>query len=213
VDTGITLNRINLLLNVGDWNGDGRGDFMTRRLSGAMRFYAGRGQNRFAAPTVAASDWSRVGLVTAAADVTGDGFPDLMGRDASGNFRIYPSNGHTGFGSSYVAHSGFDANRQVGVGLMNRDGAPDTVVRRSNGTLWLWTGNGPGGLVSGRQVGSGAGGYDWLRGYGDVNGSGRNDVIARSRGNGKLWLLPGTRKGFAERRLIGTGFDTYDLGG
>jgi hypothetical protein len=96
---------------------------------------------------------------------------------------------------------------------MNRDGAPDTVVRRSDGTLWLWTGNGPGGLVDARLIGSGADRYDWLRGYGEVDGSGRSDVIARTRGNGRLWLLPGTRKGFADRRLIGGGFDIYDLGG
>ncbi len=213
VDTGITLDGINLLLNVGDWNGDGRGDFMTRRSSGAMMFYAGRGRNRFAAPVVAAADWSRVGLVTAGGDVTGDGFPDLLGRDAAGYLRVYPSNGGTGFRPDYVAHSWIDADRQVGVGLLDDDGAPDTVLRRRDGTLWLWSGNGPGGLVTGRQVGSGAARYDWLRGYGDVNGGGRIDVIARTRGNGKLWLLPGTRRGFADRRLIGVGFDAYDFGG
>ena len=213
VDTGITLNGIDLLLNVGDWNGDGRGDFMTRGLRGTVRLYAGRGRGRFAAPAVAATGWDRVGLVTAAGDVTGDGYPDLMGRDASGDLRIYPSNGRTGFRADYVAHSPIEADRQVGVGLLDGDGAPDTVFRRPDGSLWLWSGNGPGGLVAGRQIGSGAGRYDWLRGYGDVNGSGRTDVIARSRGNGKLWLLPGTRKGFGDRRLIGAGFDRYDLGG
>ena len=213
LDTGIALEGINLLLGVGDWNGDGRGDFMTRGVRGAMWLYAGRGRNRFAAPVRAAADWGRVGTVTAAGDVTGDGYPDLMGRDSSGDVRVHPSNGSTGFRESYVAFSSIDGERQVGVGLLDGDSAPDTVVRRSDGTLWLYSGNGAGGLASSRQVGSGAGRYDWLRGLGQVNGSGRSDLVARSRETGKLWLLPGTRTGFGDRRLIGPGFDVYDLGG
>lgn len=213
VDTGITLDHVNLLLGVGDWNGDGHGDFMTRRRNGSVWFYAGTGHSQFAAPTRAAVSWGAVRSVHAAGDVTGDGYPDLMGRDADRNVRIYPSNGRSGFRASYVAHSPVDGDKLVGVGLLDRDGAPDTVVRHSDGTLWVWSGNGPGGLVASRQVGTGAGGYDWLRGYGDVNGRGRSDLIARSRGTGKLWLIPGTAKGFGHRRLIGAGFDAYDLGG
>ncbi len=50
VDTGIGLGSIDLLLNVGDWNGDGHGDFMTRRDNGAMMLYRGAGDDTFAAP-------------------------------------------------------------------------------------------------------------------------------------------------------------------
>jgi hypothetical protein len=46
---------------------------------------------------------------------------------------------------------------------------------------------------------------------GDVDGDGRADLVARTRENGDLWLLPGSRSGFSERRLIGAGFDGYDV--
>ena len=211
IDTGITLRRTNLLLNVGDWNGDGHGDVMTRRASGAMWLYAGRGRDRFAGPTVAATGWSWASNVTAAGDVTGDGYPDLMGQDSTGAVRVYPNDRRGGFRPSHVARPATDGDRLVGVGLYDRDGSADAVVSRADGTLWLWTGSGADGLVPSRQVGGGAHAYDWIRGYGDVDGNGRSDLVARSARTGKLWLLPGTRKGFGDRRLIGPGFEAYDL--
>ena len=211
VDTGITLRRTNLLLNVGDWDRDGHGDFMIRRSSGAMWLYAGRGRDRFAAPTVAATGWNWATNVTAAGDVTGDGYPDLVGQDSTRAFRVYPNDHHGGFRPSYVAHPATAGDSIVGVGRYNGDHAADLVVRRTDGSLWLWTGNGSGELVTSRQVGSGARAYDWIDGYGDVNGRGRSDLVARSARTGRLWLIPGTRKDFGERRLIGGGFDAYDL--
>ena len=211
VDTGITLRRTNLLLNVGDWNGDGHGDLMARRASGAMWLYAGRGGDRFAAPAVAATGWSWASNVTAAGDVTGDGYPDLMGQDSTGAVRVYPNDHRGGFRASHVARRAAEGDRLVGVGLYDRDGSADAVFRRSDGSLWLWTGDGGGRLVTNRAVGRVAGVDDWVRGYGDVNGSGRSDLITRSARTGKLWLIPGSGKGFGERRLIGAGFDVYDL--
>ena len=211
VDTGITLRRTNLLLNVGDWDRDGHGDVMTRRASGAMWLYAGRGRDRFASPTVAATGWSWATDVTAAGDVTGDGYPDLMAQDSTGAFRVYPNDRRGGFRASFVARGATDGARLIGVGLFDGDDTADSVVRRTGGSLWLWAGDGAGGLVTSRQVGRGARGYDWIRAYGQVDGRGRSDLVARSSRTGNLWLLPGTWKGFGERRLIGTGFDAYDL--
>ncbi len=213
VDTGLAVDDLNLVLNAGDWDADGHGDLMYRVAStGALMLVRGLGADRYAAPVRAGTGWNGVGMVAPVGDVTGDGYPDLMGRGRGGDLRIYPSNGRTGFRGSYVAHSAISADRQVGVGLFTDDGAPDNLLRRSDGTVWLWSGNGPGGLVTGRQVAKGTAGYSWFLGLGDLDGDGHADVVARDR-RGVLWLLKGTGAGLAPRRIIGTGFGGYDYAG
>lgn len=216
VDTGSLISNTDLLLNVGDWNGDGHGDVMTRSAStGRMYFRAGNGRSRLAAPVQAASGtgWDNTRLVAAVGDVTGDGYPDLMGQPRGGAMRIYPGNGANGFRSSFVAHSAISSNNQVGAGLWNSDGSPDSILRRPDGSLVIYPGNGPGGLMNPRKLGLVARRYDWLQGVGDANGDGRADLIARERSTGVLWLLPRDGSGFAARRFIGVGFKNYDLGG
>jgi hypothetical protein len=211
-DTGQTFVGVNQILNVGDWNGDGYGDVMTRvARSGAMQLRLGDGAGGFAPPTTAGTGWGSVGLVAAAGDITGDGFPDLVGQPSGSAMRIYPGDGAGGFLTSFVARSAIGATGQTGLGLWNADGSPDTLVRRSDGSIVVYPGNGPGGLMNPLKVGSGAGRYDWLEAVGDANGDGRPDLVARERSTGTLWLLPGTRSGFGSRRFLAGGAAGFDL--
>ncbi len=211
MDTGISMPGANLILNVGDWNGDGYGDIMNRTPKGTMLLRTGNGRGGFDNPVRAATNWGKVRLVAAVGDITGDGHPDLMGQPDGSAMRIYPGDGAAGFKPSYVAHSAISSDRHTGLGLWDGDGSPDSLVRRSDGTLALYPGNGPGGLMTPRQIGKGTKQYDWLQSVGDATGNHRPDLIARERRTGKLWLLPGTRKGFAPRRLVAPGYGGYDL--
>ena len=210
IDTGVVLDGIDLLLNVGDWNGDGRGDVMTRQEStGVLQLRPGLKGNRLGKPVTAGTGWGSITRIAAVGDVNGDGHPDLVGRADDGTERVYPGNGTTGFGDSYVARSTVPGRTQVGVGFWDGDTTPDTAVRRTDGTLWLWL---TADEVS-EQVADGLRRYDWIRGLGDLDGDDRADLVVRSRATGYLYLLPGRSAGFAPRRLIGTGFDAYDYAG
>lgn len=214
VRTDVVFANTNLVLNVGDWNHDGHGDVMTRSAStGNMTFRAGNGRRSFAAPVLAGKGWGSVRLIAAVGDITGDGLPDLMGQPRNASMRIYPGDGKTSFRRSYVTHSSIAANGQIGAGLWNSDGSPDSILRRGDGSLIIYPGNGPGGLTGGTEVAANASRYDWIQGVGDANGDGYQDLIARERSTGILWLLPGTASGLDTRRFIADGFERFDLSG
>jgi hypothetical protein len=213
--TGAFPRLANVILNAGDWNGDGRGDVITRSSrTGQLFLYLGNRHGHLVGPTrMSRTSFARVQLLAAVGDMTGDGRPDLLGQPRGGSMRIYPGNGRTGLRHSYVAHSALRGSQQLGVGLWNADGAPDSVIRRSNGRLVLYPGNGPGGLTGGRVIGSVGTRYDWVVAVGDVTGDGRTDLVARARATGKLWRLRGTSRGFAARRTFGAGMGRFDLAG
>ncbi len=210
VDTGTVASGIDLLLNVGDWDGDGRGDVMTRNATtGVLSLHRGRAHNRLADPVVVRKRFGGISALAPAGDVTGDGYPDLVGTGAQGANRVYPSNGRTGISRSLVLRPSNPGPDRVGVGFWDADRTPDTAVRRSNGTLWVRSSDHDG--LS--RIADRLRRYDWLLGLGDLDGDGRADLAARASSTGRLYLLPGTPAGFGARRLIAPGFDRYDLGG
>ncbi|MFC9262252.1 FG-GAP-like repeat-containing protein [Streptomyces hydrogenans] len=89
-----------------------------------------------------------------------------------------------------------------GFGDMNGDRRADAILRDEAGRLWFMSGDG-----TGRMVGSGGWkAFDALVRHGDFSRDGREDVIAREKATGKLWLYPGTGSGgLGARTLIGSG--------
>ena len=207
VDTGIAIPEADLVVNVGDWNGDGRGDVMTRE-NGSMYFWAGKRQGHFEVKVLAGENWGGVRSVTPVGDATGDGFPDVLIQGAKGAHRLVPSDGSSGFGERRAVAAPADVLDQVGLDDWDGSGGPDTAVRRADGSLWLL---GRDGDPSG-QLAADMGRFDWVRGLGDLDVDGRPDLVARDASSGDLYVFSGRKSRFAPPRLIASGYDRYDLG-
>lgn len=86
------------------------------------------------------------------------------------------------------------------------DRRADLVARRSSdGSLWLYPGNGAGGFGATRPLGTGWRAMASILVSPDWDGDGRTDLVARSR-SGDLWLYSGDGAGGASGRPIGQGW-------
>ncbi|MDR7083045.1 GH25 family lysozyme M1 (1,4-beta-N-acetylmuramidase) [Arthrobacter ginsengisoli] len=192
------------IVGTGDSNGDRMSDFVAGTPTGAVYFYAGtamKDEGYQGARKIGEYGWGAFNALVAVQDFNGDGKGDLLARKPDGTLWFYPGNGTGSYGSAKrIGDYGWDAfDAFAGVGDFNGDGKNDLVARKPDGTLWLYAGTGrvdsaSNGYAGARKIGlSGWEIFDTITGAGDLNGDGRNDLLAR-QSNGALWLYKGTGK-------------------
>lgn len=96
IDTGISLAGATMVLNTGDLNRDGAGDFVVRDAAGSLRSYFGDGTGAFRDSGAVSGGFATVADLKAVGDVTGDGVADLVGT-YEGTFSVWTGNGAGGF--------------------------------------------------------------------------------------------------------------------
>lgn len=93
----------------------------------------------------------------------------------------------------------------------NGDWNNDVLGRVSSGDLYLFAGDGHGGLRPSVRIGTGWGMFNALDTAGDLSGDGALDVLARETSTGYLWMYRGNgRGGWLSRVRVGTGWNVFD---
>lgn len=108
----------NQLRGVGDFNGDGKADLLTRKSSGGdLYLYKGTGKSGtglFSARVKVRSGWTGFNTLAAVGDMTGDGRADLVARTTGGTLYLYPG---TGKATSEI----FGTRKSLGTGFQQYD--------------------------------------------------------------------------------------------
>jgi hypothetical protein len=147
-------------------------------------------------------------------DLDGDGAGDLLARQTTGRLWRYPGNAAGGWQPRRQIATGWQGMDVVdAVGDLSGDGRPDVVAReKATGKLWLYPGDGRGGLGARTLLGTGWQAMDAVVGVGDVTGDGIGDVVGRDVAAGRLWVFPGTGHGtLRPRTQVGIGWHMMDL--
>ncbi|HEX6149388.1 FG-GAP-like repeat-containing protein [Nocardioides sp.] len=150
----------------------------------------------------AQQDWSGRELQS---NLAGSAHPDLLVRRASDS-RVFVlrTGGLSSLGRAVVSKGlAADSDAVVTSPDLTGDRFGDLLVRRTDGTTLVHPGNGAGGYGASVRTISGLAGLDLLTAVGDVTGDGRNDLVARNPGNGRLFVYPGKGNGgFGTRQRV-----------
>ena len=136
-------------------------------------------------------------------------YPDLVVRRAAdGRGLVIPSGGLTSFQKrTVVGKKGWNARADVLVSPdLTGDGAADLVTADKSGVVRVRQGSGTGkfGKTTKKMR---LRGYSFITAVGDLNGDGRNDLVARFKG--RLTTLLGTGRGGFARKAGAKGYGNY----
>jgi hypothetical protein len=204
---------------VGDWDGDGYQDIITRQDStGLLWLYPGQGVRGYssAARVQIGNNWQGY-TPFGVADWDNDGHQDIIARDdTTGVLWLYPGQGVRGYSTAprvKISLPSLSEYAPFGAGDWDRDGNQDLVVRDKYGTLWLCRGLGRRDALVGpnNTLGSGWNKFSPID-VADYDRDGNQDIVARDNDTGDLYLYPGDGRpapSTVARAKIGNGWSGF----
>ncbi|MFC4337236.1 FG-GAP repeat domain-containing protein [Salininema proteolyticum] len=187
--------------------------YASKDSDGTLYLYKGNGSGGFQPREHVGSGWNSMNAFITAGDFDEDGHSDVLGRrESDGALFLYKGNGDGTFKDRLQIGSGWNAMEFiVSAGDFDGDGHMDVVAsRKSNGYLYLYSGNGTGAFRSTVKIGSGWGSMNALVSPGDFDHDGHYDLIARRASDGKVFFYRGHGDGtFDDRVEIASGWNGY----
>ncbi|MCC3764635.1 VCBS repeat-containing protein [Glycomyces sp. TRM65418] len=156
---GTGWNAMSAIVSGHDFNGDGTVDVLAREKStGYLWLYAGRGNGAIGSRVRIGTGWNSMREITAAGDLNHDGHADVIAIRSSDNCMYFYAGRGNGTLTPAVQISchwvGYDS--VAAVGDFNGDGHADWLARRqSDGSLYLYKGNGAGDFGARTQIQTG----------------------------------------------------------
>lgn len=157
-------NTIGPLATVGDFNGDGTMDIIAiQKATGDLYLYKG---DTFSGSTrqKIGTGWNVMDLLVGPGDFNGDGHRDLLARQqSSGYLWLYPGTGQGSFNLRVRLTSGWNTLAAVtSAGEVTGDRYPDLIAKeKSSGYLYVYPGDGAGGLQPRIRVPKASGSWSW----------------------------------------------------
>jgi hypothetical protein len=183
----------------GDLNGDDRADLLFRWRWGNAEWLTGNADGSYTkkGQVGATGQWSDT-LNLIVGEYTGDGRADIVTRKVDGSVLLYPGDGAGGLGTAITlrAAGGWSDAVEVAGGDLTHDGNDDLLVRWTAGSVYLYTGDGKGGLDGRIIIREATDGWSDAAGMtvGDFTGDDKDDILVRWRA-GSAFVYPGTGTG------------------
>jgi uncharacterized protein with LGFP repeats len=161
--------------------------------------------------TIAAAAQRPLSYTQRNANLVGTAHPDIIARRTSDKRGvILPTTGFSGFtrGAETTVQA---SNTPVLSPDLTGDRRADLLVVARSGRSVVRPGNGAGGFGRGRAPSLQQRGRDLVTALGDANGDGRNDLLSRDRGTGKVAVWLGRGNGTFRQQNLRSSFAAYDL--
>ncbi|MDF9715645.1 VCBS repeat-containing protein [Nocardioides sp. ChNu-153] len=146
-------------------------------------------------------------------NLIGNSYPDVPFRMSDGRVWLLPTGGLTSYTAPVKLTGSFTGAQGVALSPdLTGDGRADMVIVDRGGAAWIRPGTGGGGFATTKLASASMfRGTDNLTPVGDIDGDGRNDLLARFKATGETYVYLGNGRGGFTPTKVARDWRSYEL--